>query len=330
MNKLFFVVPVYKVEEYLKRCVDSILSQTYPYIEIVLVDDGSPDSCPQICDDYGNSHKNIKVIHKENGGLSDARNAGMRYVLDVADDDDYLTFVDSDDFIHPEYAKIIINYCEQNKSELVQCDYEKGDKDFFETSNIKPNVECMSAEDALLGYRIKSQICAKVFKVRTIKDIFFPVGMINEDEFVNYRIVYNAGKMVFTDEKLYYYYDRDNGIMAGVAKKLKNNPHRYDYLKAYEERIQFFEEKNLPDQVLKTREKICTDIILRYIEQMKLEKEDRDTDCINGTYLKIYKENYQIMMKRKGMPLKRRLMYIGFYVLPYSAVAMGKIFAFRK
>lgn len=330
MNKLFFVVPVYKVEEYLKRCVDSILSQTYPYIEIVLVDDGSPDSCPQICDDYGNSHKNIKVIHKENGGLSDARNAGMRYVFDVADDDDYLTFVDSDDFIHPEYAKIIINYCEQNKSELVQCDYEKGDNDFFETSNIKPNVECMSAEDALLGYRIKSQICAKVFKVRTIKDIFFPVGMINEDEFVNYRIVYNAGKMVFTNEKLYYYYNRDNGIMAGVAKKLKNNPHRYDYLKAYEERIRFFEEKNLPDQVLKTREKICTDIILRYIEQMKLEKEDRDTDCINGTYLKIYKENYKIMMKRKGMPLKRRLMYIGFYILPYSAIAMGKIFAFRK
>ena len=135
MNKLFFVVPVYKVEEYLKRCVDSILSQTYPDIEIVLVDDGSPDNCPQICDDYGNSYNNIKVIHKPNGGLSDARNAGMKYVFDVAEDEDYITFVDSDDYVHPEYAKIMINYCEQNKSDMVQCGYEKGDKDFFESQD---------------------------------------------------------------------------------------------------------------------------------------------------------------------------------------------------
>ena len=330
MNKLFFVVPIYKVEEYLKRCVDSILSQTYPYTEIVLVDDGSPDNCPKICDEYGDLHKNIKVIHKQNGGLSDARNAGMKYVFDVADNEDYITFVDSDDFVHPEYAKIMIDYCEENKSALAQCGYEKGDKDFFETADINPDVKCVSAEDALLGYRIKSQMCAKLFKVRIIKDVFFPVGMINEDEFVNYRLVYNSGKVVFTDEKLYYYYNRDNGIMANVAKKLKNNPHRYDYLKAYEERTQFFKEKNLPDQVLKTREKICTDIILRYIEQMHLEKKDRDIDCINGTYFKLYKENYKIMMKRKGMPLKRRLMYISFYILPYSSVVMGKIFAFRK
>ena len=145
MNKLFFVVPVYKVEEYLKRCVDSILSQTYPYTEIVLVDDGSPDNCPQICDDYGNLHENIKVIHKQNGGLSDARNTGMEYVFDVADDEDYITFVDSDDFIHPDYAGIMLDYCGQNKSNLVQCGYEKGDKDFFEKSDIKTNVEFMSA-----------------------------------------------------------------------------------------------------------------------------------------------------------------------------------------
>ena len=71
-------------------------------------------------------------------------------------------------------------------------------------------------------------------------------------------------------------------------------------------------------------------MFLRYCEQMRLQKEDRDEDCVNGTYLKIYKENYKIMMKRKGMPLKRRLMYIGFYIFPYSAVAMGKIFTFRK
>ena len=97
MNKIFFVVPVYKVEKYLGRCTESILAQTYENIEIVLVDDGSPDNCPNLCDEYADKYPNIKVIHKENGGLSDARNAGIMYVRKVADDEDYITFVDSDD-----------------------------------------------------------------------------------------------------------------------------------------------------------------------------------------------------------------------------------------
>ena len=330
MNKIFFVVPVYKVEKYLGRCIESILAQTYENIEIVLVDDGSPDNCPKLCDEYAAKYPNIKVIHKENGGLSDARNAGIIYVREVADDEDYITFVDSDDYIHSDYARRMISLCEENGCNLSQCGYEKGSSDTFEKTNADANVECKTAREALLGYRIKSQACAKVFKVKVFKDILFPVGVINEDEFTTYRAVYNAEKMAFTDENLYYYFQHGTGIMAEIAKKLKNNARRYDFLKAYEERIKFFEDKKLPLQVMKTKEKICTDIILRYCEQMWLKKEDRDTDCVNGTYMKLYRQNFREMIKRKGMPLKRRLMFNSFYVMPISGVIVGRILGTRK
>ena len=88
MAHVSIIIPVYKVEKYLKRCVESILTQTYQNMEIILVDDGSPDNCPQICEEFAHKHANIKVIHKENGGLSDARNAGIMYVRDVADAED--------------------------------------------------------------------------------------------------------------------------------------------------------------------------------------------------------------------------------------------------
>ena len=96
------IIPVYKVEQYLKECIDSIINQTYMNLEIVIVDDGSPDNCPLICDQYAALDKRIKVIHKKNGGLSDARNAGLNIITG-----DYVTFVDSDDVIHPEMINIL-------------------------------------------------------------------------------------------------------------------------------------------------------------------------------------------------------------------------------
>jgi len=177
---------------------------------------------------------------------------------------------------------------------------------------------------------MKSQSCAKIYRVSVFRNLFFPVGVLNEDEFTTYRAIYTAKNVAFTDEMLYYYYQHGTSIMDEIAKKLKNNPHRYDYLKAYDERITFFTEKNEPRQVLKTHEKICTDIILRYCEQMHLNKKDRDTDCISGEYTKNYRKHFKIMIGRKAIPPKRRLMYIAFYIFPYSAVLMSKIFTLRK
>ena len=256
MKKLYFIIPVYKVEDYLERCVNSVLAQSHKNIEIVLVDDGSPDRCPEMCDAYAEKYANIHVIHKPNGGLSDARNAGLAYVYETITDDDYITFLDSDDFVHPLYAEKMIALCEENGCGMVQCGYEKGDADVFPESGDKITFFVTDAEKALLGYALKSQCCAKIFKAESFSSIRFTKDVLNEDEFITYKAIFAAKKVAFTDEKLYYYYQHGTSIMDVIAKKLKNNPHRYDYLTAYTERIKFFEEKNLPLQVMKTHEKI--------------------------------------------------------------------------
>ena len=333
MKKLYFIIPVYKVEKYLKRCVDSVLAQSYKNVYIVLVDDGSPDTCPEICDKYGEMYSNIHVIHKPNGGLSDARNAALEFISKNALPEDYITFLDSDDFVHPQFAEKMISICEENGCHTVQCEYEKGNGDEFTPRKENGTITVTDAENALLGYALKSMSCAKVYKVSCFTDLFFPVGYYNEDEFVTYKALYRSEKIGTTSEALYYYYQHTSetrSIMAEIAKKIKNNPHRYDYIKAYDERIEFFQKLDKPLQVMKAHEKICTDIILRYTEQMNVDKKDRDTDCINGEYMRIYREHYKIMIHRKGMPLKRKLMYIGFNIFPYSSVLMAKIFTLRK
>lgn len=330
MLELYFIIPVYRVEKYLPRCVDSVLAQTYDKCRIVLVDDGSPDGCPAICDRYAEEHPAIHVIHKENGGLADARNAGIDYVLSRADADDCVTFLDSDDFVAPSFAAVMTALCKENACSVAQCGYEKGEGDAFSEAAVAPNTAVCDAESALLGYRLKSMSCAKVYRASCLADLRYRVGVLNEDEFFTYRAVYAGKTTAFTDEKLYYYYQHDTSIMSDIAKRLKNNPHRFDFLKAYEERIAFFEEQNKPEQVQKTREKICTDILLRYSEQMQLPRDDRDEECVNGTYMKLYRENYKQMIERKGIPFKRRLIYRVFYCVPYAAALMSKVLRFRK
>lgn len=330
MKRVFFLIPVYKVEEYLRRCVNSVLSQTYKNIEIILIDDGSPDGCPAICDEFAGIHENIHVIHKKNGGLSDARNAGLLYMLNIADDEDFLTFLDSDDFVDKEFTKKMVRMCEDHSCDIAQCGYEKGDKEHFSVKSVDTEPFWTSSYKALLGYDLKSQSCAKLYRVKLFKDILFPKGVWNEDEFTTYRVVSRAENIVFSHEALYYYFQHNSGIMNDISKKLKNNPHRHDFLKAYEDRIKFFIEKEQPEQVMKTHEKICTDIILRYCEQMSLKKDERDEDCVNGGYIHIYRTNFKLMIKRNGIPLKRRLMYLIFMIMPYSAVLMSKIFTIRK
>ena len=110
------IVPIYNVEKYLDRCVGSIINQTYKNLEIILVDDGSPDNCPQMCDDYAKKDSRIKVVHKENGGLSDARNAGMKVATG-----EYVSFIDSDDYISLDFYETLLETIVDNDSDIVEC-----------------------------------------------------------------------------------------------------------------------------------------------------------------------------------------------------------------
>ena len=116
------IVPIYNVEKYLRKSVDSIINQSYKNLEIILVDDGSPDSCPCICEEYEEKDSRVKVIHKENGGLSDARNAGIDWAMENSDSE-WIAFVDSDDYLHPNYLLMLYNTALTESADLVICDF---------------------------------------------------------------------------------------------------------------------------------------------------------------------------------------------------------------
>ncbi|MBV5315067.1 MAG: glycosyltransferase [Prolixibacteraceae bacterium] len=234
------IVPIYKVEPYLKRCVDSILSQTYQNLEIILVDDGSPDNCGQICDDLAKTDSRIKVIHKPNGGLSDARNAG----LEIAKGE-LIGFVDSDDFIHPDMYKDLLDQIKKNNADIAQCSFIRVTGDEKIPSNEPENLRIVSNLEAL--EYIYTPYCVdfivawnKLYKKELFKDLRFPKSKIHEDEFTTYKLFYRSKKIALIDRKYYYYFQSPNSIIRSSfsVKKL-------DYAEAMEERIAFFKENKL-------------------------------------------------------------------------------------
>lgn len=214
------VVPIYNVESYLKECVDSILFQTYKNIEVILVDDESPDSCGKMCDDYEKMDTRIKVVHKKNGGLSDARNAGMKVATG-----DLITFVDSDDYISKDFIEILFEAMLENKSDIAIANMkrtskrdEKNTSTAWKTSNFK-------SEDALIsmlyGIPFGTSACGKLFKRNLFKGVEFPYGKFSEDLFTIYKTILKSKSVTYVEFDGYFYYYRDEGsiVVSGYKEK---------------------------------------------------------------------------------------------------------------
>lgn len=216
MEKLIsIIVAVYNIEEYLPRCVDSILAQTYKHLEIILVDDGSTDSSPRICDSYAEQDDRIKVIHKENGGLSDARNAGM----DVAKGE-YIGFVDGDDWIDADMYRDMYYACEQEKAQVAVCRYKQITKSGIIDASTGDSVS-LSQKEALLiylcgdeRYLIYNSVWSKLFARELVEDMRFPVGKNSEDIMFTTKAFCNMERCVYLDTAYYnYVIDREGSIM---------------------------------------------------------------------------------------------------------------------
>lgn len=206
------IVPVYNVEQYLKRCVDSILIQTYHNLEIILVDDGSRDSCGSICDEYAQRDKRVVVIHKENGGLSDARNAA----IDIAKGE-YITFVDSDDYIAEDYVEYLYIMLYRNAADIAACELKKVYSDVDKLDECQENIEVLSGCAALesLLYQRKVTPCAycKLYKREVFGELRYPKGIYYEDLATIYKLLHRCGKYVIGRKQKYFYYQRQNSIM---------------------------------------------------------------------------------------------------------------------
>ena len=218
------IVPVYKVEEYLDKCIKSILNQTYTNLEIILVDDGSPDNCGKICDEYAKNDKRIIVIHKENGGLSDARNKGIEIAKG-----EYIAFIDSDDYIEKDMFEILYNLSVESHSDISMVSYKEiqneviinENKEFTENIFEYSNTEAI--KELLKDDKIKNYAWNKLYKKELFKEIRYPVKMAYEDVGTTYKLFEKANKIIWKDTPKYNYIRRDDSIVSkNTYKNLKD------------------------------------------------------------------------------------------------------------
>lgn len=234
------IVPVYKVEKYLSRCVDSILNQTYTDFELLLVDDGSPDNCGKICDEYAKKNSRIFVIHQKNGGLSAARNTGLNWFYEQ-NRSDYITFVDSDDWLHPKYLEILIKGIKETGVKICACSYTHA-TDVIQYKNYDNiEYELTSPEDFLINHPWQYNYAwGKIYHKSVFQDVRYPVGKNFEDTFTTYKVLHKCDEIVYTGEGIYYYFLNDFGITRApwTTKELV-------IFDAMQEQLQFYKEKGL-------------------------------------------------------------------------------------
>lgn len=218
------IIPIYNAEEYLERCLKSVINQTYSNIEIILIDDGSQDNCPNICDKYAKIDERIKVIHKKNSGVSAARNDGLKIAKG-----EYVTFIDSDDYVDKKYIEILYKDCLKNNAEVsiigtnaisetgkTTGDYSIEKKKIYNSEG--------SIKQLLLGKYYKSAVWGKMYKLDLFKDIRFNVNTkIGEDLEILCKILSECKTInVNTKERLYYYIIRDNSVSHNAEKEIRD------------------------------------------------------------------------------------------------------------
>jgi glycosyltransferase involved in cell wall biosynthesis len=211
------VIPIYNVEKYLEECLNSVINQTYKSIEVILVDDGSTDRSGVIADRLARDDARLTVIHKSNGGLSDARNVGMRLAKGK-----YITFVDSDDYVDERFIEKILTMAERSSADIVQCNNSRSSDQLGKGSN---KFVAMSGRDAfvkLMKFRIVSPTAwGKLYRLSLFRDnnLEFPVGRLHEDTAILYKLVYFASSIICLDMVLYYYRINSNSIMSSAYTK---------------------------------------------------------------------------------------------------------------
>lgn len=220
------IVPIYNVENYLCNCIDSILRQTYFRLEIILIDDGSPDNCGLICDDYAKKDERIKVVHKENGGLSDARNVGIRIATG-----EYITCIDSDDYISNDFVEYLINIMNESDADISICGFLKTIKMNENEQGNSCTIKVYKPEDALeamlYAQDFTTSAWGKLYKRELFDDVEYPVGKYSEDMFTTYKLINKSKKIICSDRICYYYLHRTGSILNSTY-----SPRHLDVLEA--------------------------------------------------------------------------------------------------
>lgn len=291
------IIPVYNVERYLESCVTSVLNQSYKKIEVILVDDGSTDSSAKICNNLAEVDERIEVFHKKNGGLSDARNFGIKKAKGK-----YITFIDSDDVVSVNYLEALYNALVASNVKLSVCDltaFKDGTQVVLSKSKIKEQV-ILNAEAAfkemLLQRKFGVSACGKLIDVECLRDVEFPYHRLYEDMATTYKWVENALEVVFVDADLYFYRKRKNSITTA-----KFNEKKLDIFLSFGDFESFIYEKY--PKLIKYCEYRKLDCSTAILEEINKEEENR---IIRKTMIKNIKENFLPVILNSDVPIKKK------------------------
>lgn len=291
------IIPIYNVEMYLERCIDTVINQTYSNLEIILVDDGSPDNCPQICERYKLTDDRIKVIHKANGGLSDARNAGIEQATGK-----YIIFIDSDDYVEKEMIEKLYLSIVSNEADVAIAGYEPTSGIVYEQCD--GSVYADTSEKVLfqLLSRYGWNACGKLVKKESLGSLRFKKGILYEDyEFIP-RLFLNSQKAVLINENLYHYFIRQDSIMGQSKSRISD-----DYITIANGNIELFHKK-IADNFMK--DQFISWVYIRYYRatiryyRKPYRENNREFVCHSKKFLK--SKIYEIW-KLGCLPLKYKM-----------------------
>lgn len=283
------IIPIYKVEKYLYRCINSILKQSFADYDLILVDDGSSDNCSCICDEYARKDSRIIVIHKLNGGLSDARNVGIDWSF-VSSDCDWLTFIDSDDWVHTDYLKALYNVAIKSNCRVIVCGYQKISDEVKSEKKYSDEYTIVNVEDFYCEGNLSFIVAwGKLYKKDLFENIRYPVNKLHEDEYVTYKILFSLNSVALNQDKLYFYFFNEDSITANWR------PKRLDSLEALRDQIDFFQENGFERAYNKSIINAAVNILNNYIRL-------NETECITDKekYKKILSDEMNRLFRYKG------------------------------
>ena len=304
MPAISVIVPVYKVEKYLRKCVDSILAQTFADFELFLVDDGSPDNCGAICDEYAEKDDRIIVIHKKNGGLSDARNVAIDRACG-----DYLTFIDSDDYVAENHLKTLYRALIETDSDIAIANITSAKDGVMNRDFYRPTDDVRTLNSQAEIFQTINRPCAwaKLYKRFIFDGIRYPVGRLYEDAFVYHDVLALARRVVLTGENTYFYLIRSGSIMHQEYKLPFT-----DIIDAIELRIAKLEELGLQELANENRPFIYSRVAVAFAQlDASVPENKKRLDEIKA----IYDQEYPKLMAETNN-IKQKVRYWLLYRFP--------------
>ncbi len=315
-NLVSIIIPVYQMEQYLWRCAGSVIGQSYANLEILLIDDGSTDKSPAICDNLADMDERVKVIHQQNGGISSARNMGLLNARG-----EYIVFLDSDDFLHKHFIKYLLSLCRKHQAQMAVCGLYSGSGSDFEGVSMKGRTLVYTGKEAILSRRMKSGVVGKLYQKELFDGLLFPVSdhFNYEDEALIYKLLYRSEKVAATEKPLYYYYQNP------VSTTRRENHYKpTDFYGVLQERIQFFVDKD-PELLEYSYEYLCLNLMLFYFSCKRDPKNINDKKELLKQYERIY---FKVLYNRVT-PLNDKLMFTAFYLFPGPCTVFANRAGFR-